>query len=338
MIEGHGDDLYRYNSQVRINFSSNICQQTDHTALKAHLANHLDLVNHYPEPQPRKLEEQLAEYHDIPAECVMVTSGVTEAIYLIAQMTRGGMSVIPQPTFSEYADACRLNEHIITYEYENDQKLLPTRRIYWLCNPNNPTGSVMTEGIIDHLVATNPIHLFVVDQSYEGYTAARLVDVKQVMRYPNLILLHSLSKRYAVPGMRVGYVTAHPEILRHLRQYQRPWSVGALAIEGARFLIAQDKPAISDLEGLLKETARLRDALRALPGISVCDTDSTFMLCMIEQASSLQLKNWLIDHEGILIRNCSNFANLSPHHFRIATQSAEENNALISALHRFLNE
>ena len=159
MIEGHGDDLYRYNSQVRINFSSNICQQTDHTALKAHLANHLDLVNHYPEPQPRKLEEQLAEYHDIPAECVMVTSGVTEAIYLIAQMTRGGMSVIPQPTFSEYADACRLNEHIISYEYESDQKLLPTRRIYWLCNPNNPTGGVMTEGIIDHLIALSLIHI-----------------------------------------------------------------------------------------------------------------------------------------------------------------------------------
>ena len=59
---------------------------------------------------------------------------------------------------------------------------------------------------------------------------------------------------------------------------------------------------------------------------------------MIEQASSLQLKNWLIDHEGILIRNCSNFANLSPHHFRIATQSPEENDVLISALHRFLNE
>ena len=102
MIEGHGDDLYRYNADmVRMNFSSNVYANADHTALKEYLTAHMDLMNNYPEPRPRSLEKLIALKLGISPEAVMVTNGATEAIYLIAQMLHDSASVIPQPTFSE---------------------------------------------------------------------------------------------------------------------------------------------------------------------------------------------------------------------------------------------
>jgi len=106
MIEGHGDDLYRYDADmVRMNFSSNVYPHADHTALKEHLSAHLDMIKHYPEPRTRSLEKLIALKLGLSSESVMVTNGATEAIYLIAQMLHHSASVIPQPTFSEYADA-----------------------------------------------------------------------------------------------------------------------------------------------------------------------------------------------------------------------------------------
>lgn len=336
MIDGHGDDFYHYQQPPRINFSSNIYQHADHADLKAFLATQLDRIGHYPEPPSRSLERLLACRHGLSPDQVMVTSGVTEAIYLIAQMTQGRTSVIPQPTFNEYADACRINQHVITYDDHFSADELPVQRVYWLCNPNNPTGNVLTEGIIDHLVAQDKGCLYVVDQSYEDYTRKPLIDDRQVMSHRNLILLHSLSKRYAIPGMRVGYVTAHSDLLLRLRGFQRPWSVDALALAAACHLVENDVPPVPPLDELLEQTQRLVCLLRAIKGIHVCATDTTFMLCMIEQATAAQLKNHLMEHHGILIRDCANFAGLTPHHFRIATQTAEENDLLVAAIRRYL--
>ena len=181
MIEGHGDDIHRYEAGiVRMNFSTNIYQQADHSALKAHLAERMDVINNYPEPEPLSLERMIAERLGISADCVMVTNGATEAIYLIAQKLHRSVSIIPQPTFSEYADACRINNHIVTYENTDDMKVLPKDRVYWICNPNNPTGNVMTKGIIEYMARRSPRYTFVVDQSYEDYTLEPLIRPHEV--------------------------------------------------------------------------------------------------------------------------------------------------------------
>ena len=84
MIEGHGDDTYQYEG-IRMNFSSNISRHPDLAALKEHLAKRLDLIDHYPEPEGWTLESMIAKKLGIPAECVIVTNGATDAIYLVAQ-------------------------------------------------------------------------------------------------------------------------------------------------------------------------------------------------------------------------------------------------------------
>jgi threonine-phosphate decarboxylase len=320
---------------VKVNFSSNIYQKADLTELKQYLATRLDAIGNYPEPEPKELEELIAEKLEIPASMVMVTNGANEAIYLIAQLYRGWASVIPQPTYTEYADACRMFDHIISYERTDELNILPEDRIYWICNPDNPTGNVMLKQLLAYVIKKHPRFLHVIDQSYADYTLQPMLKPKELLDCYNVMILHSLSKKYCIPGLRLGYMTASPIIIERLRDIRQPWTVNTLAIEAGKWLIKNDPKVIPDIEGYIAEAQRLRDELQAIDGIMVMDTKTHYMLVNIDWATSLELKNWLIENHGILIRDASNFHGLDTHCFRVAAQSPEENNALINAIKEF---
>ena len=346
MIKGHGDDAYQF-EDIRINFSSNIYSHADMSALKEHLCRHIHVIDSYPEPEPFSLERLIAEQLGIPADCVLVTNGATEAIYLVAQMVapQSGYFILDGPSFSEYADACRLyglssrsenlsrSEDYSRYEVRGtlgeNQRSAPTGKansiegpdsnlvprtshlaprdnsnlvpshprtpapsihspradtILWLCNPNNPTGRVYTQTEIDGFLAEYP--LVVVDQSYEHHTLERIMTPAEGIRHDNLVQIHSLTKTYAIPGLRIGFVTAQPQLIDRLRRFVRPWSVNALAIEAARWLLTHDMKAIADLPAYLREAQRLRQNLNAIPGIKVFPTKTNFMLVRIEPLTS----------------------------------------------------
>ena len=335
MIYGHGDDTYRYGEKVKMNFSSNIYQKADLTELKQYLATRLDAIGNYPEPEPKELEELIAEKLEIPASMVMVTNGANEAIYLIAQLYRGWASVIPQPTYTEYADACRMFDHIISYERTDELNILPEDRIYWICNPDNPTGNVMLKQLLAYVIKKHPRFLHVIDQSYADYTLQPMLKPKELLDCYNVMILNSLSKKYCIPGLRLGYMTASPIIIERLRDIRQPWTVNTLAIEAGKWLIKNDPKVIPDIEGYIAEAQRLRDELQAIDGIMVMDTKTHYMLVNIDWTTSLELKNWLIENHGILIRDASNFHGLDTHCFRVAAQSPEENDALINAIKEF---
>lgn len=335
MIYGHGDDTYRYGEKVKMNFSSNIYQKADLTELKQYLATRLDAIGNYPEPEPKELEELIAEKLEIPSSMVMVTNGANEAIYLIAQLYRGWASVIPQPTYTEYADACRMFDHIISYESTDELNILPEDRIYWICNPDNPTGNVMLKSLLAYVIKKHPRYLHVIDQSYADYTLQPMLKPKELLDCYNVMILHSLSKKYCIPGLRLGYMTASPIIIERLRDIRQPWTVNTLAIEAGKWLIKNDPKVIPDIKDYIAEAQRLRDELQAIDGIMVMDTKTHYMLVNIDWTTSLELKNWLIENHGILIRDASNFHGLDAHCFRVAAQSPEENDALINAIKEF---
>ena len=336
MIQGHGDDVVRYGGNIKMNFSSNLPGFADLTALKAHLATRLDVVGSYPEPEATRLEAILAEELGIPPTYVMVTAGATEAIYLIAQLFSGWASVIPQPTFSEYEDACRIHNHIISYYDNDDMEVLPDNRVYWLCNPNNPTGNVMLKALMSHVIREQRDYTFVVDQSYDGYTMKSMLVPNETMDCHNLILLHSMTKQYCIPGLRLGYITASPIIIDRLRLLRQPWTVNALAIEAGKFLVKNHIEVIPDKNAYLEEACRLHSELSKIPGLMLMDSDANFMLCYLERGTSAHLKQWLIDNYGILIRDASNFHGLDNRCFRVSAQTAKENEVLIDALKEYL--
>lgn len=337
MIEGHGDDSYRYGDLVKMDFSAIVFRHADLTALQEHMSSRLDLLAQTPTPQPWELESLIAERLGISPEGVMVTNGSTEAVYLIASQYRECASVIPQPTNIEYADACRINNHIISYENNDEMTVLPNNRVYWICNPNNPSGNVLMKGFVDYAVRRSPRYTFVVDQSYEAYTEEPLLSPREVKQLPNLLMLHSIGKTYGVPGLRLGYITAHPTVIQQLRTMRHPWPTDSLSIEAGKFLVEYGEPVSAHIRELLDEAERLRSNLRKIEGIRVFETKTTYMMCELAKESTTVLKQYLIKEHGILIRDCSNFYGLSDSFFRVASQTPEENDALVAAIQQFMN-
>lgn len=334
MIQGHGDDAYRFERPIRADFSSNVYSYVDLEPLKEHLRSKLDVIGHYPEPEPYRLEAALAGQLGLYDSQVMVTAGATEAIYLIAHAFSGCRSDILQPTFSEYGDACRMYGHVFE---SPDLAAMPRATddftdLFWMCNPNNPDGYVMPKEALTSVIESHRETVFVIDQSYGFFTREPLLSAAEAARYPNVLQLHSMTKRYAMPGLRLGYVTGNADFITLLREVRMPWSVNALAIEAGLYLMEHPDTAPIDLDALLAEAARLRDELNAIPGLSVEPTQTHFMLCKLAEGKATDLKEWLACERGLLIRDASNFEGLDEGCFRIATQTPEENDMLVSAI------
>ena len=335
MIYGHADDTYRYGDKLKLNFSSNIYAWADLSGLKEHLMQHFEVVCHYPESEPSILEKMLAKHLGVPENTVMITSGANEAIFLIAQLYKGWASIIPQPTFTAYEYACKAFDHLISYDRKDELEIMPEDRIYWICNPNNPTGNVLVKPLVNRIIRQNTRYLYVVDQSFADYTLRLMLKPSEMVDCYNLMLIGSLSKKYCIPGLRLGYVFSSPIIIDRLRQIRQPWSVNSMAIEAGKYLLTNDPKMIPDLKGYLTEAQRLRKELASIEGIKVLKTDTSFMLVYIEFAEVLELKNWLIHHHGILIRDTSDFRGLDNHYFRIVARNEKDDNQLVAAIREF---
>ncbi len=325
MIYGHGDDIYQY-QELRCNFSSNVSPLIDTKPLRDYLATRLEVIEHYPAPAAHLLECLLAVKHGVKPDQVLVTSGATDAIYLIAQTLREEKTfAVKRPTFSEYADACRM------FGYEETPKGGAVR---WLCNPNNPTGEVCPWKTIEILSRRH--HWLVIDQSYEDYTSELLPSDQDCIEKGNIIVIHSMTKSYAIPGLRLGYIIAPTEVISRLRSNHRPWAVNALAIEAGMWLVRQLYSDYHEkMRVLLSESFVIRNRLRSIFGIHVYPTTTNFMLCAIRQSSAAALKEYLLEHHRFLIRDASNFEGLKPCHFRIAVQEPDYNDELVDAIYHF---
>ena len=351
MLSGHGDDTYKY-KDIRINFSSNVYNHYCHDGLYAHLASRMDCIRNYPPPTPSELEKEIATLHNLSPENVIVTNGATEAIYLIAQAFTQASSLILQPTFTEYEDACKQYQKppspprgSLLYTTDPSKwdtllkELLLSKELplgglggllLWLCNPNNPTGQVIPKQILETAIASHPDIIFVIDESYAPFTKEELVGYSD--NTPNIITLHSMTKEFAIPGLRIGYILGPASLLSRIRKCRMPWAVNQLAIEAAHYLLAHKSDYLLDLDALMAERDRVARELSAIDGITVYPSDTHILLCRIENTTATQLKDFLANNHGILIRDASNFQGLDEHYFRIAVQTRDENDELVKAL------
>ncbi len=335
MITGHGDDAYRYGGRVTRNFSSNIFTHADLAPLRGFLASRLGDIATYPEPEPLSLERKIAEREGISADCVAVTGGATEAIYLAALAFRHLTPVIFTPTFSEYESASRIHA-VHEPQFVNTPQPIKGMKnaLYWLCNPNNPTGNVVGKDVLNALASQDGA-VVVVDQAYEDYTTEPLLTDKDAISMGNVLLLHSLTKRYCIPGLRIGYAVGAQPLINRLKSVRQPWSVNALAIAAARDFLLDKKP-FADAEKLCAEAQWLNKELNSIEGVTAYPTKTNFMLCRLQSATASQLKEWLVDNRGILIRDASNFRGLDAQYFRVAAQNRSDNEALVAAIKDFL--
>ena len=334
MHKGHGDDIMAY-SDIRLNFSSNVYQHLLHEDLFCYLADRIDDVAFYPEPRPERLETMLAPLLRLSSDEVCVTAGATEAIYVIAQTFRRSRTAVLQPTFAEYRDACQLHEHTLCDIFSLEQ--IPERaQMVWICNPNNPTGHAEDAGCILDIVDRHPDKLFIIDQSYADYTIKPMLTPRQAADRANVILLYSLTKRYAIPGLRLGYMVANSGLISQLRVQLMPWTVNQVALSAADYLLAHDDEFFLPVAQLNTERERVGRALETMGCVDVWPSDCHILLSRLRIGKASALKDYLAREHGILIRDASNFRGLDEGFFRIAVQTSEEDDELLTAIQQWI--
>jgi threonine-phosphate decarboxylase len=336
MLYGHGDDGYQFKADIVADFSTNVWYGGEPEGLKEYIFSNWNTINKYPEVLAESLSKKIGEHHGLQKDNILVNSGSTESIYLVAQAFRQKKTAIVIPAFAEYEDAAKMYQHevsFIDWQQLNPSTQIKTELVF-LCNPNNPTGEIFTH--IEELLSNNPQTIFVIDEAFIEFTLSISSSVLLVNKYKNLIILRSLTKAYAIPGLRLGYMVSSVEMIDSIKQFKFPWSVNTIALESGKFIFDNYSDIQLPLKNLLKDKENFTNALEEAP-VNVLNSHAHFFLAELLNGEASTLKQYLIKNHGILIRDASNFRGLKSGHFRIATLSAAKNQLLVNALKEWKN-
>jgi threonine-phosphate decarboxylase len=335
MLQGHGDDAYRYKEKIMADFSTNVWYGGEPAGLKAHLFNQWPVLNKYPEVLAESLAAKISRHHELPASNVLITNGTTESIYLIAQAYRNGKTTIAIPAFAEYEDACRMHHHQIQFIHQDaiQPGMQVDKEIFFICNPNNPTGHVFPH--LEALVKANKETLFIIDEAFIEFTVSVPSLIPLVNTCENVIILRSLTKAFAIPGLRLGYIVAHDRLINKLMGCKTPWSVNAFAIAAGHYIFDNISNIQLPLTQLFSDKEQFVQQLQQL-SFTIDHSHTHYFLAKMPAGTAQELKAWLISHHGLLIRDASNFKGLTPQHIRIATLATNKNVLLTDALKEWI--
>ncbi|CDN32823.1 L-threonine 3-O-phosphate decarboxylase [Mucinivorans hirudinis] len=336
MIEGHGNNIYDYSEAIGYDFSSNVAFNGNSDEIVNFLKGNLDCIKNYPDPCARRLSSKIAQHCSEKSASILVTGGAAEAFYLLAQLLGGARSAIMTPSFAEYEDACRLHKHHCTYidiSQFSKSDFSPYRSV-WLGNPNNPDATLIPATEILSRCHAYPDTLFIVDYAYQELTQEKQLIEISGKRAKNLILTHSLTKSFAIPGIRLGYIVASAEIIAALSRGRAPWSVNSLALEAGCFIMDNYNRLLPNIEELMGESLFLQRELRQNPNLESLSSRCNFFLSRLKNGSAAELKERLVREFGILIRDASNFRGLDESYFRLGAQSRTANIKLIEAINK----
>jgi L-threonine-O-3-phosphate decarboxylase len=286
----------------------------------------------YPEPYARTLARAIAQRVDVPPEAVAVGAGATELIHLCARTMPGPTVALPVPTFSEYRPACEAAGLRVLACPAGALAALRGPGAF-LCNPNNPTGELHPPDAVLHLAARTG--LLVVDESLIDFVddPAGASLVRAAARTKGLVVLRSLTKWYAMPGLRVGYAVAHPDLVRLWDARRDPWSVGAAAQAGALAALSPATAAHDRATRAWIGPARreLYAGLARIPGVQPLPPTANFILAR-GPLPAAELRAILLRDHRILIRGPEGFEGLAPECFRVAVRTPADNARLLAGL------
>lgn len=336
MLYGHGDDGYQFKNDIVADFSTNVWYSGEPAGLKEHIFDNWNAINKYPEVIAESLAKKISGHHNLQPDNLLVNSGSTESIYLIAQAFRQKKTTIIVPAFAEYEDAANMYGHSLNFM--DWQQLNPATQfktdLVFVCNPNNPTGAVFN--FLEELLCNNPQTIFVLDEAFIEFTLTISSSVALINKYKNLIVLRSLTKAYAIPGLRLGYIVSSAPLISKIKQFKYPWSVNTIALETGKFIFDNYAAIQIPITRLLQDRQHFINELQQIK-VNITDSHTHFFLAEIIGSDASTLKKHLIKNHGILIRDASNFRGLGSGHFRVATLSPAKNQLLVNALKEWKN-
>ncbi|MDR0137515.1 pyridoxal phosphate-dependent class II aminotransferase [Metabacillus idriensis] len=295
--------------------------------------------NVYPDPEYPEERAILAAFEGVKPENILLTNGGAEAIFLAARLFKNGKAGIFQPTFSEYERACLSNDIEVTYLSYEELKTASGRfnsDVLFLCRPNNPTGEIISKKAVVKLLdyACLNDQAVIIDEAFIHFTERDESLEGLLQHYSNLIIIRSLTKIFAVPGIRSGYLLASHSIIKKLDGMSVPWSVNCAAL-GMIHALPHTYDHLAETKNWLQaEWQHLKTELQALT-FSVSDSMANFYLLndpLLENHEPLLL---FLANEGILARHTMNFHGIEGSSIRLAIRTREENEKLLTALRKW---
>lgn len=347
----HGGNIFSIARQLGVStgeisdFSASINPLGLSPQVRETIVNAIDSLVHYPDNSCRRLKEALADVHGVATNQIALANGSTEIIYKLPAMLYGRRALIIEPAFSEYVNA--LKQHgwdvrQLTLSSRNNFKLDPDRLgealtegydALYLCNPGNPSGTLYPQELIRQIysMCRSSHTFFILDEAFmdfcEEHSAKRIITSDA-----HGLVLRSMTKFHAIPGLRLGYALASQRVIGRLAAIGGPWSVNTMAQEAGLAALNDIKHVQRSIEYIAAQRASLTEQLSALPGLTVYPSSANFLLISISGGlTSAELQSRLLK-QRILIRDCTKFAGLSNRFFRVAVRTEEENHRLIAAL------
>ena len=310
-------------------------------------------ISPYPDSETRYLKRSLAERLGISGDNILISSGSTELIRLaaLAYFGKGDKVLIIEPTYGEYELACRIaGASVVKQQLSARDAFLPKigktielikqyhPRGIFICNPNNPTGKYLSRADFERVLDAGKDSLVILDEAYVSFvdnpwSSLDFVSYSSLRaERSNLLILRSMTKDYAMAGLRLGYGVAKEEIITNLRRICPPWNVNALAQKAGIIAVAK--------EGYLEQCqAELRKAKNYLVaelsslGLPPLPSEANFFLVEVGDASWFRRE---LLKRRMLVRDCSSFG--LPRYIRIAPRTLPECRILVTAIKEIKKE
>ena len=342
-------ELYGLEADKIIDFSSNINPFIVDSMDKIVAAGVCSLQK-YPDIKYRRLRKNISDYLGVDDSQVIPGNGATEIIYLLMRNLSGRLAII-NPTFSEYrkgAELAGLSVVDFVMDWKKDFKL-DLDEIYrrkdefdsiFICNPNNPDGSVRE---IKKLLefAEKEGKLLIVDETFIEFADSEKDRslVNMVEKSKNLFIIRAVTKFFGIPGIRLGYgISSNRELLQKMYDEKEPWTINSFADSASDFIFKEEEYIRKSKEYFSKERVCMINEINKIDGIKAFNADANFILVRFENKNVLDVKENLLKRAGLLIRDASNFIGLDSSFARVAIKNHEQNIVLVDALRSVLGE
>ncbi len=343
-------DLARFGLEEKdvLDFSVNLNTLGIPEIVKEKWQEILNAIEGYPSVEGDGVSHYYKKKFGIPSQNFLAGNGSTEMIYLIPRVLRLKRLLVITPSYNDYERASILaGSEVIRIPLLSDEDFsfpdmndligaLHKSDGLWLGRPNNPTGSLFPKRQLLELADMFPDHLFIIDEAFiqftDMWTESTLMTEKT---RSNILVVHSLTKFYALAGLRIGGVVGHSKTVSLLRQAKEPWTVNGIADMVAPLLLeCTDYERLTRRE-VIKERERIFQNLMQIDGIIPFPCSANFILCRWTRTENLDdLMSHLLAN-GVYVRDCRNFPGLEKNFFRIGLRSPDDNDKLMSILSSF---
>lgn len=333
-----------------IDFSASINPLGLPPSVEKALKNAIKSVAPYPDPSSTALKEAIAGFHGINTDEAVPANGSNEIISLLPRLIGKGPALIVEPAFSEYRKALSLfgvkvKSHVLKPETGFGlkagqlMKAIEGSSAVYLTNPSNPAGMLTSRETLLDIIrhARKKRALVIIDEAFADFTNVSVIP--EAVNAGNAIVLRSMTKFFAMAGLRLGYAVGGRKVISRLSELVPAWSVNTLASVAGVAALSDKDFSKKTYEWLQSERAFLFKGLSAIKGLEPFESSANYIMVRVaDDSDSRELKQALFEKNGILIRELSAFRGLGPEYFRVAVLGRQENVKLLSALRGHLRK